>query len=128
MKVTSLELERAEKAFEYVKEAVEKLKNNEKNYRSHLKKLPMLIKNNGLAAAIAFVYSKSRNDEAWKEIYSQIEDWCKKGYARNILGNYNKELAYAISSLRSSHYRALTVEILSLLQWMRMYVEGMVEE
>ena len=99
-----------------------------KEYKSYSKKLPMMIKNNGLGAAMAFAFSKGKNGNAWELLYNDIKDWLNQDQKKYLLGNYvNKELAHAIIELESPAYRAVTVEVLAFLNWLRRFAEGLIE-
>lgn len=116
---------------EFAYRCVEGVKRNNNiknsNYKSYVKKVPMLIKTNGLGATYAFIYSK--DDEAYKEIYRNTKEWleCEDGGLIDLSGN-ECELVKKIIELPSSKYRAVTIEILALFQWLRRFAEGMLEE
>lgn len=99
-----------------------------KEYRQYVKRIPMLIKTNGLGATLAFINSKSKKDEAYQLIYSQLTIWLKDE-PKNLLGyNGNEDLCKYIVSIDSSQYRAATIEILALLNWLRRFAEGLIKE
>lgn len=105
---------------------------SKKEYKAYVKKLPMLIKTNGLGGAMAFVYSKGykgnrpKNEDAWAKIYQQIEEWLKKD-DKQLINFSEHQLAERLTKISSSEYRAVTVEILALLNWMRRFAEGLIE-
>ncbi|MCR4429800.1 MAG: type III-B CRISPR module-associated protein Cmr5 [Tepidanaerobacteraceae bacterium] len=103
-----------------------------KEYKQYVKKLPMLIKTNGLGAALAFVKSKisdktSESGHAYKLIYDQIAEWLKKDDKKLIDLSGDADLVAAIISLDSSQYRAVTIEVLAFLNWLRRFAEGLIE-
>ncbi|HHW01218.1 MAG TPA: type III-B CRISPR module-associated protein Cmr5 [Thermoanaerobacterales bacterium] len=103
-----------------------------KEYKQYVKKLPMLIKTNGLGAALAFVRSKisdktSESGHAYKLIYDQIAEWLKKDDKKLIDLSGDADLVAAIISLDSSQYRAVTIEVLAFLNWLRRFAEGLIE-
>jgi CRISPR-associated protein Cmr5 len=107
----TLEQGRAQHAFEKAKDAGDKEK-----FASYAKKLPMMIKTNGLGASMAFANAK--NERAWKELFQAIEDWLqKKDYIKNAL---LEELV----KTDSAHYRILTNEVIAYLTWLRRFAEG----
>lgn len=126
--ISKLEQGRAAKAYEYVQGGAKLSKSKE--YKSYLKKLPMLIKTNGLGAAIAFAFSKGSKsekpnyNEPWGLIYHQIEDWIKH---KQMLSLETNQLANALTKVESSTYRAVTNEVLALLNWMRRFADGLIE-
>lgn len=109
-------------------------------YKSYVQKLPMLIKNNGLAPSIAFYYSNRRKDKkagfeenprnAYDLIYKQLVDWLKQ--EPNILIaerlNNGEDLLKVLISINSSEYRSLNHEVLALVKWVKRFAEGLIEE
>ncbi len=99
-----------------------------KEYKSYVKKIPMLIKTNGLGATFAFMMSKG---DTYTIIGEQILEWLKnndKLLVSDIKGltdfsEFNKK----VISLNSLEYRALTNEILAFLNWLRRFAEGLIE-
>ena len=120
--VSTLEQGRASEAYKYVLEAKKKLGNKEKEYKSYVKKLPVMIKTNGLGQTLAFV--KAKND-TYALIYKQLEDWLKK--CPNSVIRYDKDLVESVISLDSKEYRLATAEALSLLSWLRRFADGLIE-
>ncbi|MEJ5305705.1 MAG: type III-B CRISPR module-associated protein Cmr5 [Ignavibacteria bacterium] len=101
-----------------------------KEYKSYVKKLPMLIKTNGLGAAFAFMYSKRSKEEGkfWNSIGRDIYNWLNY---RNMI-NSDKvrsfdELVFAISQISSVEYRKITSEVLSFLSWLKRFADGLIE-
>lgn len=102
-----------------------------KEYKSYVKKLPMLIKTNGLGAAFAFMFSKKDKSEGkyWNEIGKNIYDWLKtEGNAIDLttVSNFNA-LVFKTTQINSTEYRRLTVEVLAFLTWLRRFAEGVFE-
>jgi len=132
--IKGLEQSRAKFAFEKAEVIA---KNNQdsdkaKEYKSYAKKLPMMIKVNGLGAAISFAFAKRKNKEgrktAWGEIYYDLNEWLRKDENKWLLGNEPaSELAEAVIELNSQEYRALTLETLAFLNWLRRFAEGLIE-
>lgn len=98
-----------------------------KEYKSYVKKLPMLIKTNGLGAAMSFCFSKGKGktDNAWGLIYHQITNWLKKD-EKHLIEITNDDLMKALTNADSPTYRATTIEVLALLNWMRRFAEGLI--
>lgn len=130
--IKGLEQGRATFAYKCAKEG-SKLQNRSE-YRAYVKKIPMLIKTNGLGATYAFIMSKSNDKEdksgyAYRIIYNQTVEWLRKENKGLIdLRNEKVDLVEAIIALDSSSYRALTVEILALFGWLRRFAEGLICE
>ncbi len=125
--IRKIEQGRAAKAFECISNHAkkEKVKGNLKEYKSYVKKLPMLIKVNGLGPAIAFVYSKKQKVVAYEWLYNDIVCWIKKShYLYYIKDKFNGELVDDIINLNSQEYRAVTKEVLAFLNWLKRFVDG----
>lgn len=105
-----------------------------KEYKAYVKKIPMLVKTNGLGAAIAFVKAKSDKDEskagyAYALIYKQTTDWLKqepKGLIIDRL-NKNEDLVKVLTDLNSPEYRAVTNEVLAFFVWLKRFAAGLIE-
>lgn len=103
-----------------------------KEYKSYVKKIPMLIKTNGLGATFAFVKSKSKVDTnktgyAYKVIYDHTAQWLRED-KKNLLGlKQNDDLVEKLISLKSPEYRTATIEILAFFKWLSRFADGMIE-
>lgn len=138
--LVGIEQGRASKAYEFAQEGKSittkfKIDNQyykDDKYGSYVKKIPMLIKNNGLGSTFAFVKSsctKTKNkkepgtDEnpknAYDLIYKQTSDWLKN---KKLIGD--TDLASEIIKKNSTEYRVLTNEVLALFNWLRRFAEG----
>ncbi|MGB0931981.1 MAG: type III-B CRISPR module-associated protein Cmr5 [Chitinophagales bacterium] len=126
---TTLEQGRAAEAYKYAVKGSELSKNSE--YKAYVKKMPMYIKTNGLGAAMSFAFAKGsqsgipNRSKAWGLIYSQIEDWLKNYWD---LVDFDKEetMMANLVEIKSPEYRATTIEVLALLNWMRRFAEGLI--
>lgn len=101
-----------------------------KEYKSYVKKLPMLIKTNGLGATFAFMFSKRNKDEGkyWNKIGENLYDWLK--YLNKIDANKIKsfdDLVREINQLQSTEYRYLTAEVISFISWLKRFADGLIE-
>lgn len=126
--IKQLEQTRAKYAFECVSKVKTEHAPIAPDYRSYVKRLPMMIKSNGFGAAITFVYSKKK-EGAWGCIYDQISKWLIDTHPNQPIrefAGYNREFAEIIISLNSPDYRAVTVETLALLNWLRRFAEGQI--
>jgi CRISPR-associated protein Cmr5 len=111
---------------EYAYKCAEEGKKYGTDYKSYVKKIPMLIKTNGLGATMAFVFSKSKgkDDNAYGLIYKQTAEWIKE---RTVVKNFEpKDLAKKLTEIESSDYRAVTNEVLALFTWLRRFAEGLI--
>ena len=122
--IKGIEQGRANFAYEKALEAKSKLKENGKKYKAYVKKLPMLIKTNGLGASLAFVKSKE-SEEAYGLIYQNLTEWLKSDEKKLI--NIEDDLVKTVISLNSAEYRAVTNEVLAFLNWLRRFADGLIE-
>ncbi|MFN4254819.1 MAG: type III-B CRISPR module-associated protein Cmr5 [Saprospiraceae bacterium] len=129
--IKKLEEGRAKFAFDKATAAAAN-QSKKKDYKQYAKKMPMMIKSNGLGASIAFAFSKSKDKEgritAWGLLYNDIDGWLRTD-KKALLGNIgqNAQLADVIISLNSAEYRAVAVEVLAFLNWLRRFAEGLIE-
>jgi len=138
MAIKDLEKDRAKFAYQCVVEVNgnEKIK---KDYKSYVKKIPMMILNNGLGATFAFIYSKKQKSEAYELIYKQVDDWLNKDYKSTKCNKTNDcyegkdkdckevDLVRWMTCLNSQPYRATTNELLALFNWLKRFADGMIE-
>lgn len=133
--ISGLEQGRAKFAYECAKEGSlldKKKEYKDKNYKSkeykaYTKKIPMLIKTNGLGATFAFMFSKGGTYEF---IGDQILDWLshdQKGLLSKEIKEF-KDLNEYVISRKSYEYRMITIEILSFFNWLRRFAEGLIVE
>ena len=102
-----------------------------REYKSYAKKIPMMVKTNGLGSTLAFVKSKCKQDKfnAYNLLYVQLKTWFSKSensYYNLNLGDYD-DLVEKVIALNSSEYRAVTVETLALFGWLRRFAEGLIQ-
>ncbi len=122
-----LEQGRAKFAYEYADGISSGLK---EKFKSHVKSFPMMVKGNGLGAAIAFLFSKKdKEDGVYKKVGESIVGWLKKDekykdYEIKELSDL-KSLSKGIIEIDSTPYRALTIEILAFFNWLRRFADGL---
>jgi len=116
---------------EFVYKCVIEAKNYEGNisadYKSYVKKLPHLIRTNGLGNALAFIVSKPKN-RAHDLIYKQLSRWLESGNNGCAVLRRGNDLLEFVVSQPSQIYRQLTSETLAFLNWVRRLAEGLIEE
>jgi len=112
-----LEQGRAQHAFEKAKEASDKEK-----FASYAKKLPMMIKTNGLGASMAFAFSK----KDWKDVYDAVEKWLQE--KKYLNEGHRGILLEEVVKTDSTNYRILTNEVIAYLTWLRRFAEGFKQE
>lgn len=110
-----IEQGRATQAYEFVNNV--KDSSDWKEYRSGVKKLPVLIKTNGLGQSLAFIQKRSN----FPEIYQQLAKWLQEKKQLVKKG----DLVQEVIKMKSVEYRQVTVETLAMLNWMRRFVDGL---
>jgi CRISPR-associated protein Cmr5 len=103
-----------------------------REYKSYVRKVPMLIKTNGLGSTFAFIKSKSSNDKnktgyAYHLIFEQTKQWLKKDEKSLLNINEDDDLVEKIIALDSPEYRAVTNEVLNFFNWLTRFAEGLIE-
>lgn len=98
-----------------------------KAYRSYAKRIPAMIKINGLGPTIAFMYSKGNDTDksdrkAYNILYKDIEQRLKD---KNLLEKDDK-LVEAIINVDTPEYMEITIEVLAFFSWLRRFAEGMI--
>ncbi|HPS31139.1 MAG TPA: type III-B CRISPR module-associated protein Cmr5 [bacterium] len=142
----SIENERAKFAYKCVEDAKKAYKDKAQideefyytdKYDSYISKVPMMIKVNGLGNTLAFILSKSKGSKAGKKtdepknaydlIYLQITKWFAeyRSYLLNI--KETDDLVKKVIELPSKEYKAVTFEVLSLLNWLKRFADGLIE-
>ncbi|MEO0298081.1 MAG: type III-B CRISPR module-associated protein Cmr5 [candidate division WOR-3 bacterium] len=123
-----VETENAKWAFEKVKSVSNETYSGK--YKSYIKKMPMLIKVNGLAATLAFILSKSGEDNDDKRAYKKIGDQIIEFFNTNNNWKYTemKEVIEKIVSLNSLEYRENVEKINNILYWMKRFVDGLIKK
>ena len=119
-----IEQGRAKFAYDRVNEIV--LNSNgelKKKYKSGAKKLPMLIKTNGIGQALAFI---NRRDPGNTELYRMIGVWLSQKQLVDLAGN--ADLVDVVIDKPSNEYRRITTETLALLNWVRRFVDNLMED
>jgi CRISPR-associated protein Cmr5 len=124
-----LEQGRAESAYSRVKSFVEDPQNSsaKDEYKSYSKKFPMMVKTNGLGAALAFI--KSKQKKAYDRIYEDLVFWLKNDHKRIVEIPEKKDLLeFVVEMDDSSRYRALSNEILAYMNWHRRFTEALIKK
>jgi len=119
--IRMIEQGRAAFAYKKAKEGLSKSKDKDM-YVSYVKKIPMLIKANGLGQTLAFMKSKGKE---YNDIYNQIDEWLSQEQNAYLLADAKgDDLTEKIISMDSVIYRQVTTEILAFLNWLRRFAEG----
>ena len=120
--INKLENGRAAFAYQCAEKGKKLGEKKSKEYKSYVKKIPMLIKTNGLGATVAFMKSKGGT---YDTIYNQLAEWFRK--EENPIKFEVKDLAKDVCEMDSQQYRAITKETLAFFNWLRRFAEGLIE-
>lgn len=122
-----LEQGRASIAYARVKEFVDSKpgENVLGEYKSYSKKFPMMVKTNGLGAALAFICSKNSN--AYKRLYKDLTVWLNEDMKKIVNLEQRDLLQQVVNMDDAARYRALTNEVLAFMNWHRRFTEGMIK-
>ena len=128
--IRGIEQNRANQAYIFAEEGMKLAGNAPKEYKAYVKRIPMMIKTNGLGATFAFVLAKGKRNKsnAYGLIYEQVTEWFAKNRDYLMKIDSSDDFTEHIIQLDSAQYRAVTVEVLALFQWMRRFAEGLITE
>ena len=122
--IRTIEQGRAKFAYDSVNEVVQNANaDKKKKYKSGAKKLPVLIKTNGLDQALAFINNR---DDGNVELYNTIRDWLSQKQLIEL--DINTDLVAIVIDKPSNEYRRITTETLALLNWVRRFVDGLMKD
>ena len=121
-----LEQGRANTAYKRVKEFVDSKPGTSTvdEYKSYSKKFPMMVKTNGLGAALAFI--KSKQKKAYTRLYEDLTEWLKEDHKKIIDLSQGDLLEKVVNMDDSAKYRAVSNEVLAFMNWHRRFTEGMI--
>jgi CRISPR-associated protein Cmr5 len=125
--ITGIEHGRATFAYAKAEEGSRLKGNTSKEYKAYTKRIPMLIKTNGLGAALAFIKAKGSGNDAYQLLYEQTAQWLQQDDKSLVCLAQDDDLVGKIVSLNSPEYRAVTTEVLALFSWLRRFAEGLIE-
>ncbi|SDZ03052.1 type III-B CRISPR module-associated protein Cmr5 [Tindallia californiensis] len=119
-KIEQIENGRAAFAFQQIKSFIAKNdEKTQKEFKAYIKKMPSMIKVNGLGQTLAFYYSNQKS-KSYQGVYQIIEKYFDEKPKE-------QELVEWVVEMDSGEYRHVTTETLALLNWMRRFAEGMVK-
>lgn len=112
-------------AYDEVAKAKEQLKDKAKEFKSHVKDVPIMIRTNGLAAAYAFVYSKAKDKADYNLIQDISQRWLE---SKGVLKPQSvPEFYKSLTELERESYRRAIRELLVLFTWLKRFADGMIE-
>jgi len=122
--IKNVEQLRAKATYKCVEDAITKYGQKSKplkEYKSYVRSIPMMIKNNGLSNAFAFVLSKSKDGNAYTLIDEQMRTWFS-----DKITTETSFVQYLIK-LNSVEYRRMTVEVFAFFTWLKRFADGLIE-
>lgn len=118
--ISLVENGRAKYAFTQVEKLLSSYPNKQSDITSYIKRLPVMIKTNGLGQALAFYYSKEKEHKA---IYRAIAGWFSNENNYSLI-TFQGEFIEEITVMNRDTYRFVTNEVIALLNWMRRFADG----
>jgi len=95
-----------------------------KELKSNAASLPAMIHMNGFGQAMAFALSHPTN--AWKSLYTLLEEWLCKG--DNRIFDKEQKLMDAITAGDMQRYMAAQAEAQALLVWIKKFTKAFLDE
>lgn len=105
----NIEQKRAEAAHTFAK-------NGNDKYKDYLKKVPAMIRTNGLGNTVLFMQTKGSE---WSKITRDIETWLNQ---QGLLPN-DTDLFTHFKTASDAQVRAMTEETLALFNWLRRFAK-----
>lgn len=127
----SIEKERMSFAFNFVRDPGNGIsdRSKAKKFEAYVQKVPAFIMTNGLGNTLA--YLTTQGDEQWKAVQKGICEWLKQvdNPIKEILLATDGKLENVLEIMKDNNfhdreYRAVTVEILALFNWLRRFAKA----
>lgn len=119
--IRGIEQGRAKFAYDSVNEVAQNSNEDlKKKYKSGAKKLPVLIKTNGLGQTLAFINNRDAGND---KLYDTIGEWL----INKQLIEANQDIVNTVINKPSNEYRQITTETLALLNWVRRFVDSLMK-
>jgi len=120
--------ERTKHAYEFIKGSLGN-KEKEKELRSLARSFPTMVQNNGLCVAVAFLIAKNKAHHS--ELRQTVESWLdnrKIISLSKIEGKEESKVLEAIINLNRDQYRVASGEVMTYMQWVKLFAEGMLSD
>lgn len=118
---------------DYLNNIEEKFKNNENKLKdsrnkmkSYCRRLPVLIRTNGLLNALCFIKGKIKDDGSKSE-YSYLYNWINSWF-NEIDYCDRQDIVDQILSLSNSEYYIYTKEAIEIANWYKINAEAMIKD
>lgn len=99
-------------------------KDERKEYKSYVKKIPMLIYTNGLAATWAYMSEKGRS---YEKIMKQIIEYLVATGQIDVQTDHKKFLSVLTES-GTMNYRSYSMSIQNYLLWLKRYTSALIKD
>ncbi|AKA67811.1 type III-B CRISPR module-associated protein Cmr5 [Clostridium scatologenes] len=104
---------------------------NRNKVKSYCRKLPVLIKTNGLLSALSFIKGKVKKENEKEKneyfyIYSWIESWLNY-IEYTDKSNLHNDIIEKIINANSASYRIYTKEAIEISVWYKRHAEAMIK-
>lgn len=90
--------------------------------KSYIKKMPLLIKTNGLAQTLAFYRAKGTGSKSYQIVYEMLSTWFRSETPFKMMTTEDGFLEQVIR-LDTRQYMLLTDETILLLNWLRRFAD-----
>ncbi|OIN65734.1 type III-B CRISPR module-associated protein Cmr5 [Exiguobacterium sp. KRL4] len=90
--------------------------------KSYIKKMPLLIKTNGLAQTLAFYRAKGTGSKSYQIVYEMLSTWFRAETPFKMMTTEDGFLEQVIR-LDTRQYMLLTDETILLLNWLRRFAD-----
>ena len=120
--VRTIEQERSKFAYECVKKIKDKKFSGD--YKSLVKKFPMMLLKNGLLQTVAFLEAKAKDHH--KALLGQLKEYLTDISPLNL--KIDMDVSEYLSSIDVGIYRNITSDILTFSKWLGRYAEALIEK
>ncbi|MCV6588560.1 MAG: type III-B CRISPR module-associated protein Cmr5 [Marinobacterium sp.] len=127
----SIEQQRAQHALAWLKlqKADSAIENRE--LKSYLRRMPVMIQTNGFGQTLAFYYSKKSSSSAYGAIYQLLEQWLCDKCPRAIYNGRDYEAPVLLTALTAgsqASYMQASAEARTLLVWAKKFADALLGE
>ena len=100
-------------------------KENQEKMKSYCRKLPSMLKVNGLIETLVYLKSKSKGKEGEKTIYGVLEEWLEECLKMTFKELESDILVLKIAAADLKNYRNYTEELMNISIWYKRHAEAL---
>lgn len=100
-------------------------KENQEKMKSYCRKLPSMLKVNGLIETLVYLKSKSKGKEGEKTIYGVLEEWLEECLKMTFKELESDKLVLKIAAADLKNYRNYTEELMNISIWYKRHAEAL---